>query len=260
MSSEKEDDWSPPGQCHSNVLLEQRGWDKICCFEQTHSGYSVLLESLHNFNSSSPSWSGESGSGCPLKGSGFKGMVLEPKCGGEDFQEIRETSGGSVRLQEVYSSPHLLLSGEERQEVNALDQDWNFTRMYVFPPPQLIPLILAKLRGCRRVLIMVTAFWTRSALLSELLQLSTVPPLRLPDRPNTVLDLTSGNTLPSLSKLRLTVWSLCSTGSEEKEQIRPWRNLSATLGEAPQGTSTDVHGGLDQNGVTDTLYLNLAPL
>ena len=87
-----------------------------------------------------------------------------------------------------------------------------------------------------------------------------VPPLRLPDRPNTVTELISGNPLPSLSKLRLTVWSICSAGSEEKEQIRPWPNLSATLGEAPQGTSTDVHGGLGQNGVTDTLYLKLAPL
>ena len=59
MSSENEDDCSPPGQCHSNVLLEQIGWDKICCSEQTHSGYS---EVLHNFNSSLPSSSGESGS------------------------------------------------------------------------------------------------------------------------------------------------------------------------------------------------------
>ena len=117
----------------------------------SHSGYSeVLPESLHNFNSGLPSGSGKSGSGCPLKGSGFKGMVLEPQCGGEDFQDIKETSGGSVRLQEIYSSPHLLLSGEEKSAgFNALDQDWNFRRMYTFPPPQLISLILASLRGCR---------------------------------------------------------------------------------------------------------------
>ena len=102
---------------------------------------------------------------------------------------------------------------------NALNQDWNFRRMYASPPPQPIPLILAKLRGCRGVLIMVTPFWTRSAWLPELLQLSMVPPLRLPDRPNTVTDLTSGNPLPSLS--------ICSTGSEEKVQIRTWASARA---------------------------------
>ena len=90
-----------------------------------------------------------------------------------------------------------------------------------FPPPQLISLILAKLRGCRGVLIIFTFFRTSSAWLSELLQLSMVPPLCLPDRLNTVTDLPSGNPLPSLGKLRLTVWSICSTGSKERVQIRP---------------------------------------
>ena len=63
---------------------------------------------------------GKSGSGCPLKGSGVNGMVLEPQCGGEDFQEIREASGGSVRCQEVYSSPHLLLSGEKGSQQDSM--------------------------------------------------------------------------------------------------------------------------------------------
>ena len=92
------------------------------------------------------------------------------------------------------------------------------------------------------MLIIITLFWTRSACLPDLLQLSIVTPLRLPGRLNTVTDLPLENPLPSLRKLRLTLKSTCSTGSEEKEQIRPWRNLSATLREVPHGTSADVHG------------------
>ena len=47
--------FSPLGQCHSNILLEQGRCNKICCSEQTHSGYFEVSESLHNFNPSLPS-------------------------------------------------------------------------------------------------------------------------------------------------------------------------------------------------------------
>ena len=65
-------------------------------------------------------------------------------------------------------------------------------------------LIKAKLGRCRVGLIMITLFWTESAWLPELPQLSMLPPFRLPDRPNAVADLISGNPLPSPSELRLT--------------------------------------------------------
>ena len=38
-------------------------------------------------------------------------MVLEPQCGGEDIQEIRETSGGSARLQGPYFRENHLTLG-----------------------------------------------------------------------------------------------------------------------------------------------------
>ena len=79
--------------------------------------------------------------------------------------------------------------------INALVQRWKFRKKYGFPPPQLIPLILAKVRdfGGSQLLILITPFWTRSAWLPELLQLSIQPPLLFPDRPDTVMDLNRGN-------------------------------------------------------------------
>ena len=91
-----------------------------------------------------------------------------------------------------------------------------------------------------------------------LLQLSLVPPLRLTDSPKTMTDLSSGSPLPSLS--RLAVWGIFNTGSDVRERIRPWRDLSVTLGEAPQRNKKDVRGDASQNGVMDMLYIELARL
>ena len=110
--------------------------------------------------------------------------------------------------------------------INALEQRWKFKKKYAFPPPQLIPLILAKMRdfGGSELLILITTFWTRSAWLPELLQLSIQPPLLLSDRPDTVMDLYRGNAPPSLSKLRLTPWLLCGEYYGKMEPINIWRS------------------------------------
>ena len=46
---------------------------------------------------------------------------------------------------------------------SALNQTWAFNLMYAFPPPQIIPLILAKMKECKGTLILVTPFWYRAA-------------------------------------------------------------------------------------------------
>ena len=51
--------------------------------------------------------------------------------------------------------------------INASAQRWKFKKKYAFSPPQLIPLLLAKMREILGVLILITPFLTRSAWLSE---------------------------------------------------------------------------------------------
>ena len=136
-------------------------------------------------------------------------MVLKYSGGQQHIQEDLFASRESAHLPVYFS-----IDRKDRRAagINAQVQRWKFKKKYAFPPPQLIPLISAKIRdfGGSQLLILITPFWTRSAWLPELLQLSIQPPLLLPDCPDTVMDLNRGNAIPSLSKLRLTPWLLCS--------------------------------------------------
>ena len=46
--------------------------------------------------------------------------------------------------------------------VDALELTWKFQLMYAFPPPQLIPMISAKIRMTKATLILVAPFWTKA--------------------------------------------------------------------------------------------------
>ena len=131
---------------------------------------------------------------------------------------------------------------------------------YSFPPPQIIPLTLAKKKECKGTLTLVTPFWSRTAWLAELLQISVLAHLRLPPHQSTTRDLTTGRNLPSLQKLKLTVWLICGTPSRTKGLITPWQSSSVYPGETPRRTTTPGRDGRGQNGVGDTLYQELHQL
>ena len=144
--------------------------------------------------------------------------------------------------------------------INALEKEWDFELMYAFPPPQLISRILDRMNEHRETLILIIPFWTRAAWLPELIQMSMKQPLRLPLQQSTVSDLSTGRDLPSLSKLRLTVWTICGKPSRSREQIRLWRSSSADHGGDPRSLSMRAHGEHGRSGVADTLYLGLSQL
>ena len=78
---------------------------------------------------------------------------------------------------------------------NALNQSWTFKHMYAFPPPQIVPLILGRMRECKGTLILVTPFWSKAAWLPELLQMAVRAPFRLSRHPSTVRDPSTGRPL-----------------------------------------------------------------
>ena len=143
---------------------------------------------------------------------------------------------------------------------NALNQSWTFKHMYAFPPPQVIPLILGRMRECKGTLILVTPFWSRAAWSPELLQMAVPAPLRLPQHLSTVRDLSTGRPLPSLQKLKLTVWLICGKHLEARGQITPWQNSSVDPGGVLQRPNMHVHGETGQSGVGDSLYQELRQL
>ena len=52
--------------------------------------------------------------------------------------------------------PQVSLDKKDRRAagINALVQPWNFSRMYVFPPHQLIPLVLVRMKEIKGVLML----------------------------------------------------------------------------------------------------------
>ena len=73
-------------------------------------------------------------------------------------------------------------------------------------------------------------------------------------------DLNTGRPLPSLQKLKLTVWLMCGKHSESKEQITPWQNSTGDPGGVLQRPNMHVHGETGQSGVGDSLYRELRQL
>ena len=98
-------------------------------------------------------------------------MLPESSGGQQDIQEDGRSPGGTLRITRV-DSPSSIYSSIDRKDIravgiNASVQRWKFKKKYAFPPPQLIPLLLAKMRETLGVFILITHLWTKSAWLPE---------------------------------------------------------------------------------------------
>ena len=125
-----------------------------------------------------------------------EGMIYQSEGLGEDHQSSRTPTDVFICIKEIGSGKDVLLPRQERpsfDQTNALNQPWTFKHIYAFPPPQIIPLILARMRECKGTLVLVTSFWSRTAWLPELLHMSVQAPFRLLQLPNTVRNLSTGS-------------------------------------------------------------------
>lgn len=93
--------------------------------------------------------------------------------------------------------------------VDALAQDWKFHLCYAFPPFQLIPRVIAKIRKEETTVILITPFWPKRPWFSSLLQMQLKPYWHLPLRKDLLLQ---GPLLhQEVAKLKLTAWLLRSS-------------------------------------------------
>ncbi|KAJ1156603.1 hypothetical protein NDU88_009321 [Pleurodeles waltl] len=91
---------------------------------------------------------------------------------------------------------------------DAFQMTWCGQLLYAFPPIPLIPRVLRKIRQDRALVILIAPDWPRRVWYSDLLQLSTCPPLRLPFRAD-LLSQSQGQVLhPNLQSLHLHAWRL----------------------------------------------------
>jgi hypothetical protein len=136
------------------------------------------------------------------------------------------------------------LDRHDRQSlgIDALNQPWDFGLMYAFPPPSLILSLLQKYRRSKGKLLLIAPFWPDAPWFAELITLLYTSPRKLRYRQYLVTNQSTGLPLPSLNRLRLTVWPLSRPSSPTQAYQRRLLNSSLLLGGRRRQVSTGQSG------------------
>ena len=141
--------------------------------------------------------------------------------------------------------------------VDALGHLWDFQTMYAFPPPSLILTVLQKYRRFSGILLLVAPFWPDAHWLPEVRSLFYREPRQLRFRESLMINRTTGYTLPSLNRLRLTVRPLSWPSSPVQESQRKLLNSSLLLGGGLRQSSIGQSGGPGCPGVKTIVWTQL---
>ena len=140
--------------------------------------------------------------------------------------------------------------------VDAFLQPWEQGLLYAFPPPQLIPQILAKLTRDQGQMILIAPCWEDAAWFGEVLSLLIDEPRRLPQVPDLVLVEGTDRPPPKAEELRLTAWPISARASQTVASRRKWLPSSRDPSANPQKGHTrqlGVHGTTTAKRETWTL-------
>ena len=149
--------------------------------------------------------------------------------------------------------------------LNAFSHPWNFQVSYVFPPPALVPLVLAKflaehINGQLRHLLLVAPCWMEAPWLPTVLSMLADIPRWCPIIKDLVMDVSEGQALKGLQYLHLTLWLLSDVCYANKgslpRSVRQWWGQLKCL---HQG-STSSAGGSGPVGVLDRVYQTMPSL
>ena len=102
--------------------------------------------------------------------------------------------------------------------VDALSFDWDRLEAYAYPPPILIPQILAKIRASNCQILLVAPWWPRRSWFNDLLGLLKALPRSLPSRPDLLSQ--RGNLHADPDMFHLHVWPLSSNLSVRNAFLR----------------------------------------
>jgi hypothetical protein len=142
------------------------------------------------------------------------------------------------------------LDRHDRQSlgVDCMAHLWDFRVMYAFPPPSMILSVLQKFRRSSGRLLLVAPFWVDAHWLPEVMSLLYREPRKLRYRHMLVINKTTGLSLPSLNRLRLTVWPLSKPSSAHQASRRRLLNSSLLLGGRLRQANIGQSGSLGPNG------------
>lgn len=91
---------------------------------------------------------------------------------------------------------------------DAFSRSWDCKLGWVFPPPSLIPKVLAHLNKCRGQVLIVAPKWERTFWMSDLEQRSREPPMTIEGLERVLIDVTTQQPPPKVEHLCLQVWKI----------------------------------------------------
>ena len=138
---------------------------------------------------------------------------------------------------------------------DALHHKWEFrgSLLYAFPPPMLIPLVLARIHQYKTVMIIVTPWWPHAPWLPELIRLSVRLLYRLPDE--SIQDVTHNKKL----SIKMLAWLISSDPARRGGSRLNWPHSSRVPGSLGHGNSTHLSEDSGCYGVADKTW-TLLPL
>ena len=115
------------------------------------------------------------------------------------------------------------LADEGALAIDAFTENWdNFKLSYIFPPPQMVELILNRIYQCAQdsSFILITPWWTPAAWFPKALKLAVQIPIRLPVSHYTVVDLAESDCFPVSKKgarTKFAAWMLSGQAGPKLE-------------------------------------------
>ncbi|XP_058810379.1 uncharacterized protein LOC131675418 [Phymastichus coffea] len=76
--------------------------------------------------------------------------------------------------------------------IDAFSKTWKFKLVWVFPPPSLIPRVLAHLNKCQGNYVIIAPMWNQTFWMSNLMNRSKEPPMEITDLNKVLIDLSTG--------------------------------------------------------------------
>lgn len=98
--------------------------------------------------------------------------------------------------------------------INALHQEWNFDKMYCFPPFILIPHVIRKIREAGTVVTLIAPYWERQLWFPAIMKMLIKIPVLLPLKQNILINPTSGKKIDM--KVQPQLMACCISGNSSE--------------------------------------------
>ena len=133
-------------------------------------------------------------------------------------------------------------------DIDALNISWEGLDGYVYCPVALIQKVIQKMNTYRCRMIVVAPGWPGMPWFWDLVELSTKPPLQLPQWPNLLKQSMNQKLHQNLEFLNLHVWHLDTSQSKTNSSLNRWKGGLRHLNANPPGEFTHQGGPYLNNG------------